>query len=61
MIRVACVGNRRLEVSYLKDTDEFEVVIHQSRGVFKDYYIATLIITADEFEKLGLFFSPEGT
>ncbi len=58
-VRLNCIGRRRLEVSYLKDTDQFEMKIMQDGGVFPDRYIACPIIPAKEFEKLGVFFEEE--
>lgn len=56
MIPIQCVGRRRLEVSYCGETDSFEIKIYLGKGVFPDKYIATLMIEANEFEKLGAFF-----
>jgi hypothetical protein len=56
MIRISCIGKRRLEVSYIKEEDLFEMRIVLDGGIYPDTYIACPKIPANEFKKLSVFF-----
>ena len=55
MINIQTKDRRRLEVSKRKNGD-IEMKIMLNLNTAPDRYIATLVISKDNFEKLGAFF-----